>query len=87
MPSARGDLTLQEVGSEGLLYDREAGMVHILNRTALCAWKICDGSHSADEIASRLGEVFPGGDPVAIRDDVLQILTSFAERGLLEPGC
>lgn len=85
-PVARRDLSLQEVGSEGLLYDREAGMVHILNRTALFAWKRCDGSRSAAAIAEEMGRVFPDGEEVAIRRDVLKILSSFAERGLLEPG-
>ena len=85
-PRARGDLGLQEVGEEGLLYDREAGKVHILNRTALFTWRKCDGTRTAEEIAGALRETFAGPAAVDIRRDVLQILASFAERGLLEQG-
>lgn len=85
-PLARRDLRLQEVGSEGLLYDRDAGMVHILNRTALYAWKRCDGSRTAESIAEEMGEAFSECESVDISRDVLQILSNFAERGLLEPA-
>ena len=85
-PRARRDLSLQEVGDEGLLYDREEGMVHILNRTALFAWRQCDGSRTADQISGLLQEAFRNSTSVDIRRDVLQILASFAERGLLEEG-
>jgi hypothetical protein len=83
-PRARRGLSLQEVGEEGLLYDREAGMVHILNRTALFAWRQCDGTRTGDEIAGLLHGAFQGPSSVDIRRDVHQILSSFAERGLLE---
>ena len=83
-PRARRDLSLQEVGDEGLPYDREAGMVHILNRTALFTWKRCDGSCTNAAIAEALHSAFAGADSVDIARDVPQILASFAERGLLE---
>ncbi len=83
-PRARRDLALQEVGEEGLLYDREAGMVHILNRTALFAWKLCDGTRDSSGIAEALHQAFSGGRELELRADVLHILASFSERGLLE---
>ena len=83
-PKARGDLSLQEVGEEGLLYDREGAMVHILNRTALCAWRLCDGTRSPEAIASALEATFRGADPSRVRQDVERILSEFRERGILE---
>ncbi|HXI02391.1 MAG TPA: PqqD family protein [Candidatus Saccharimonadales bacterium] len=83
-PRARKDVSLQEVGTEGLLYDREAGMVHILNRTALFAWKQCDGSLTAEEIAAAMRGRFEVDAQVDIARDVLHILAGFADKGLLE---
>ncbi len=85
-PRARRDLALLEVGEEGLLYDRESGMVHILNRTALAAWNLCDGTRDPSGIAESLARAFSGCQPLAVREDVLHILAGFSERGLLERG-
>jgi len=83
-PRARRDLILQEVGDEGLLYDREGGLVHILNLTALCAWRLCDGSRSVEQIARGVEESFRSTEGVDVRRDVEEIITRFAKRGLLE---
>jgi hypothetical protein len=66
------------------LYDREGAMVHILNRTALFAWGLCDGSRSPGEIASALAANFRGADSAGVEQDVERILRLFVERGLLE---
>lgn len=86
VPRARKDLVLQEVGEEGLLYDREGAMVHILNRTALHAWRLCDGRHTIDEIVEALLSAFSGGEASRVRRDVEKMLAGLLERGLLEEG-
>ena len=83
-PRARPDLNLQEVGEEGLLYDREGAMVHILNQSALFTWGLCDGSRSLDDIAAALAMNFRGVDGVSVRQDVERILSRFVEQGLLD---
>jgi len=83
-PRARKDLSLQEVGEEGLLYDREGAMVHILNRTALFAWRLCDGTHTPEEIASAIEATFRGAEPERVRRDVTRILAEFGDRGILD---
>ncbi len=85
-PRARKDLVLQEVGEEGLLYDREGAMVHILNRTALHAWRLCDGRHTVDEIVEALVSAFSGAEATRVRRDVEKMLAGLLERGLLEQG-
>jgi len=83
-PRTRRDLVLQEVGEEGLLYDREGALVHILNSTALFTWKLCDGTRSLDEIADSLRSAFRGTASQDIRRDIEELLGKLAERGLLE---
>jgi len=83
-PRARRDLSLQEVGEEGLLYDREGAMVHILNRTALFAWRMCDGRRKPEEIGAALVKAFRGAEPGRVEADVRRILEEFEERGILE---
>jgi len=83
-PRIRRDLALQEVGEEGLLYDREGAVVHILNRTALHAWRLCDGRHTVEEVVASLVSTFSGADSDRVRRDVARMLADFAERGLLE---
>ncbi len=85
-PRGRRDLVLQELGDEGLLYDREGALVHILNLTALFTWRLCDGTRSVDEIAAAVRDAFSGTDRTDVRRDVEGLVARFAERGLLEPS-
>lgn len=83
-PKARTDLVLQEVGSEGMLYDRRGERIHILNVTALAIWKACDGKRDIDAIESAIGLRFSRLQGHDIRGDIERLLTEFEERGLLE---
>lgn len=83
-PRARKDLVLQELGEEGLLYDRDGALVHILNTTALFTWRLCDGSRSPEAIIEVIRSSFTGTDGKDIRSDVEGLLTRFFEQGLLD---
>ena len=83
-PRTRHDLVLQEVGDEGLLYDREGALVHILNMTALFAWKLCDGTRSVEEVAEAVRSGFRGTATQDVRRDIEGLLARLEERGLLE---
>lgn len=85
-PKARRDLVLQEVGKEGLLYDREGELVHILNVTALAIWKACDGESSLIAMESLIRTRFSGLDGHDVKADIEKLLRQFDERGLLENG-
>lgn len=83
-PRARTDLVLQEVGAEGMLYDRTGERIHILNVTALAIWKVCDGSRGVEAIETAIRRRFSRLDGHDIRNDIEKLLTEFEERGLLE---
>jgi coenzyme PQQ biosynthesis protein PqqD len=51
-----------------------------LNQTAADVLELCDGHRSLDEIAGMLGERYSGAD---VRDDVEQLVTAIADRGLV----
>jgi len=54
-PCARKEnLTIRELSEETLVYDREHGKAHCLNRTAALVWKHCDGQHDLAALAMLL---------------------------------
>ena len=55
IPTARrADLVVQEVEGETLVYDLKSHKAHCLNRTSALVWKMCDGRHTAVEVARKL---------------------------------
>lgn len=83
-PRARRDLVLQEVGHEGMLYDRAGERIHILNVTALAIWKVCDGARDLDGLTEIVRSGFRSVDGQDIKGDIEKLLSDFGERGLLE---
>ena len=76
-PSVVEGLEVDE-GRDGLtVYDPATDRVHYLNATAAIVFTLCDGTHSASEIASFVAESFeldepPGGEI----EDCLSMLRS-----------
>lgn len=57
IPAARrGDLAVQEVEDELLVYDLKSHKAHCLNPTAAMVWKLCDGKRAPSQIARKLEE-------------------------------
>jgi pyrroloquinoline quinone biosynthesis protein D len=52
----------------------------VLNQTAVDVLELCDGERSLDEVAGILSERYSGAD---VRDDVAELLTAIAQRGLV----
>jgi pyrroloquinoline quinone biosynthesis protein D len=52
-----------------------------LNRTAWAILKRCDRQHSIDDIIAALAVQFP---QASLEDDVYQLLTKIAQRGLIQ---
>jgi pyrroloquinoline quinone biosynthesis protein D len=71
-------LRYDEVREEHLLLVPE-GAVR-LNPTAAAVLELCDGERSLDEIVSILSERYDGAD---VGDDVRELVSGMAERGLL----
>lgn len=63
--------------------DPTQGEAHALNPVATAILERCDGTLTAAEIATELGEIFDA-DPEQIRADVLVFLESLRQRGLVE---
>ena len=56
LPQARrtGDLVIQELGDETLVYDRARHKISYLDPTASLVWKYCDGKTKKVEVARLL---------------------------------
>ena len=71
-------LQYDDVRDEHLLLVPE-GAVR-LNETAAQVLELCDGSRTLDEIGAALSERYSGAD---VSDDVQELLSGMAERGLV----
>jgi hypothetical protein len=83
-PRRRSDLTFQRAGQDTLLYDPVADAVHVLNPTAWAIWELCDGQYTPDEMAACLRTRFAPSLDYDVSADVAALLTTFAERCLLD---
>ena len=82
-PTRSTSVTLQQVGQEAILYDRQHGQAHVINTSAVRIWELCDGRATLDEIAGAFAASY--GLPVAaVHEDVVKILTTFRELRVLE---
>jgi len=82
-PTARGDVLLQRVGSEWVLFDAQRSRAHVLNLTAAVVWTYCDGLHALGAIAEAIAREVQGAEPRTVRADIEATLRRFADEGLL----
>ena len=74
----------RSLAHDWVVYDPRTQLLHVLNTTAAAVWSCCDGSRSAEEIATELAETLsdaPDRDQVVV--DVREALSRFSEEGLL----
>jgi hypothetical protein len=83
-PSARGDLHLQDLGTELMLYDPKNDTAHVLNHTAMVIFKLCDGKHSLKDIVSEVKDKFKVEDGYDLSRDIIGFIEEFKEKGLLK---
>ena len=83
LPTARGDVLLQRVGSEWVLFDARQDRAHVLNLTAAVVWTYCDGSHGLGAIAEAITREVQGAEPRTVRADIERTLRRFVDEGLL----
>jgi len=77
-------LTIQDLGTELMLYDARKDKVHILNPTARVVWEGLVAAQTDEEIASALRERFsiePGQD---LKTDVRTIINELRQKGLIK---
>lgn len=84
-PVRRDDVICKQLdGVETVLYDLEAGSLHVLNSTARLVWKACDGEHTVEDMVAIIKEQYAGVDNRDVERDVRIALETFAARGLLQ---
>jgi len=79
MPSARPSvvegLEVEEVRDGVTVFDPATARVHYLNATAAIVFSLCDGTHSASEIARCVAESFELDEPpIGEIEDCLRML-------------
>lgn len=81
-PVKMSGLAEEWVEKEVIVYDKNSGLVHHLNRTASMIWQCCDGEHSCNDIVRTIGEQFEATEE-NITEDVMTTLTTLEKEGLL----
>jgi hypothetical protein len=67
-PRRRSDVIARLLDGETVVLDRQAGVIHQLNRTASYVWAHCAGHSTIADIAHQLTDVFAVEATVAARD-------------------
>jgi hypothetical protein len=84
-PKARPDLVFRELDEEWVLYDPTGKQLHVLNHSAAVVWLNCTGDATLAEITDAVLDAFEHRVPRAqVETDVSELVTDFANRGLLE---
>jgi PqqD family protein of HPr-rel-A system len=81
-PARNAAVTLERVGREAILHDRERGRVHVVNGSAARLWELCDGRAALDEIVVEFAASYKTS-PEAVRDDVETTVAAFRDLGVL----
>ena len=81
VPLPRGRYLIEEIDNECLIYRMPVKAAVYLNETATVIWRLCDGTRTAQEIATVLAEAFPdaaesiAADVQATIDELIKIGT------------
>jgi hypothetical protein len=75
-------VTYRELQGEGVLYNTSSKSMHILNKTALAVWNLCDIAESPVQIANTIAQQYNVTNDVVF-PDVLECLNRFEELGLI----
>ena len=84
-PRRRSDVQESEIDHEVILFDPRTSGTYRFNRTAYSVWCQCDGTTPVERIGRTISELY-GTDYDLALDHVDQLVTVFAETGLLESG-
>ena len=87
MPKRRShDIDTQELDDEIMVIDTVQDRAHFLNSSMAAVWKLCDGSHTRDQIARGLAEQFDCGSIPALDRTVQDALKNVVGLGFIERG-
>ncbi len=82
-PKRRIDVASEDIYDEIVIYDPQSHNGHHLNPMAGVVWELCDGNHTAKEIAEEIGTVLEA-EPSQVAGDVIKTIKEFQGKGLLE---
>ena len=81
-PAVKDAATWVEVDGEVVIYDEDTAAMHLLDPIATSVWLLLDGVTSLAQTCHELAARF-GADEGVVRRDVLALVQSFAEQGLV----
>jgi plasmid maintenance system antidote protein VapI len=67
-PLKSGDIIARRIEKEIVLIQNNGLAVHVLNNTAASIWELCDGTHSVEQITSKLCEQYDVSEEEASAD-------------------
>jgi hypothetical protein len=73
----------RELDGEAVLLDPAEGCTYNLNRVGTLIWKLLDGNHTADDIASTIGQEFEV-EPEQALQDMEHLLDEMRQHKLLQ---
>lgn len=82
-PSRSPKILWREVDGSVVLFHEDTGRAFALNETAAVVWKLCDGTRSLEELASRLAESCESDD-VLSPEAIPKLIESLARDGCIE---
>lgn len=85
MPKRREGLIERELPEELILYDPETDRAFLLNRTSAAIWDLCDGQHSAEQIAREIAEHL-SAPLTKVVEDVQQTIARLQRNRALVPS-
>jgi hypothetical protein len=88
-PCRKSSIMVRDLDEETILYNPDTKHVHVLNKTALLVWQMCDGRHYVADMAESVARAcsLPPGEQDAttrIKDDVRSIINDFEAQGMVE---
>ncbi len=81
-PLRKEGILSKKLGDEWMLYDTEKGSIHVINTMAEFVWKMCDGSHTLDEMEKCIKDAYYVPEGATLKRDLENIIQSFANMGL-----
>ena len=82
-PRRKPDYRLEMIDGELLLFHPGETKIMYCNQSASLIWRLCDGQHTVEEIASLLSQAFPEAADT-IPAEVEATLRQFHEHGAIE---
>lgn len=87
-PCRKSSIEIRDLDEETILYSPATKHVHILNKTALLVWQLCDGQHSIADMAAAIAWTcsLSPGEKVEnkIEQDIRCIINDFEAHGIVE---